>query len=741
MGKRKPARISVSLLLFSLLFLLTACALGPTPTPTLYPLSPEPSAVDARGEEMPTATFARASAWAPGNKLGAGTAFTYEQSSGSNTSRVWFTITNGALTDVLYPTLDLPNIRELKFLVGDGKHIFDETTDLQIKVTRPDLRALVWKIESTDKANRFRLTKTIVADPATDVLMMNIQLDALQGKAEDYQLYAYLVPLLSGTGLQNKLTVSFTEHLSTMWNDKVAAVIMTDVPWLASTVGYLRVNDGLTDLRAHNKLTMKYDQATQGDYPTLTAQLPTGKPINLALGLAPDGPTANKAARTTLARGWDTVYQNYVKGWDIYCAKLDAAAPQGLDPSATDEYYLSAMLLRAGEDKSYRGAVVASFAVPWGNHTLDRPENRADFVGYRRVWARDAYHTALGLLAAGDKGTASAILSFLDEVQQKSDGSFPQNSYIDGTVSWQGLQMDEVADPILLAWQLKANDHYSSLVKPAADYIVKYGPKTPQERWEETGGYSPATLAAEIAALVAAGDMAEQVGDPSAATYRDTARAWVQQLEGWTYTHDGPLAGEEYFLRISPGGNADVQDYVTISGSGGTVDQRALVDQSFLELVRLGILHADDPRILATLNVVDRTIRVNTPNGPSWHRYPGDRYGEKSHDPAAFVLAHGQVWPLLTGERGMYELAAGQRDQAAAMLTAMQKFANAGGMIPEQVWEDTGTGTGSATPLQWAHAEYILLYKSLIDGKPLDTPGVVSDFFKESIRGQEDGGG
>ncbi|MGB8647082.1 MAG: glycoside hydrolase family 15 protein [Anaerolineae bacterium] len=720
-----------------LVLLLSACATSPAPAPTQVIAVPSPAStltptvVLPRAGEMPAAQFAKASTWAPGSKSGAGTAYTYDQPAESNHSRIWFTITNGALTDVLYPTLDLPNVRELKFLVGDGNRVFDETADLQIKITRPDPRALVWKLESTDTDNRFRLTKTIIADPAADTLMMNVQLDALKGNAGDYQLYAYLVPLLAGTGQGNKLTLDFAEHRATVTAEQAAASVVTDVPWLAATAGYLRASDGLTDLQANQKLTLNYDAATRGDYPTLTVQLPAGKPVTLALGLGANAEASLTAATGSLARGWDAVYKNYTAGWNAYCATLDPAAPAGIDQAATDEYYTSAMLLRAGEDKTYRGAVVASFAYPWSDHTLDRPQDRVNFVGYRRMWARDAYHTALGLWAAGDAATARAILKFLDEVQQKSTGYFPQNTYLDGTVSWSGLQMDEVADPILLAARLGANDRYASLVKPAADFIVQNGPSTPQERWEEASGYSPATIAAEIAALVAAGDMADKAGDgSSAATYRSTAKTWAGKLEGWTYTHNGPLGGGSYFIRISPQGKADIQDYMSISGNGGTVDQRKLVDPSFLELVRLGVLKPNDPRILATLPVVDQALKVNTPNGPSWHRYPGDRYGENGRDPTMFLLSQGHIWPLFTGERGMYELAAGHRDQAAALLTAMEKFANAGGMIPEQVWEDTGTGTGSATPLQWAHAEYILLYESLAKGTVLDRPGVVSDFFK-----------
>jgi glucoamylase len=386
------------------------------------------------------------------------------------------------------------------------------------------------------------------------------------------------------------------------------------------------------------------------------------------------------------------------------------------------------MLLRASEDKTYRGAVVASFAIPWGDQVLDDPRQRANFTGYRRVWARDSYHIGMGLVAAGDQSTPAAILNYLDNVQQLATGAFPQNSYLDGSPSWNGTQLDEVADPILLAWRLNAVDRFKSLVKPAADFIVREGPSTPQDRWEEQAGYSPATLAAEVAGLFAAADLATRAGDAeSARVYRLFGTRWAMEIPLWTFTRTGPQSGRSYFLRVTQDGKPDAQNLISISNSA-SVDQRSLVDPSFLELVRLGLLKPGDPLVTSTLQVVDDTLRVQTPNGVSWRRYQGDRYGER--DRANAILDKGHLWPLLTGERGVYEFAAGHLEAAASLSESLAKFANAGGMIPEQIWEDTGTGTGSATPLLWAHAEYIVLLKALSSGGIIDQPSVVGQYLK-----------
>jgi glucoamylase len=349
----------------------------------------------------------------------------------------------------------------------------------------------------------------------------------------------------------------------------------------------------------------------------------------------------------------------------------------------------------------------------------------ADERGYRYVWPRDLYHAAMALYVAGDAQSARDALALLDDVVQKADGSFPQNVAPDGTPHWTALQLDQIASPIILAWHLKAGDRYASLVKPAADFILAHGPATQQDRWEENAGYSPATLAAQVAALVCAADLARQAGDAAGAErYLMIADRWNSNIETWTLTTSGPLGQGSYYLRISDGvPNSPTR--LTIANGGGSHDQRAIVDQSFLELVRLGVRRADDPNILATLAVTDAELEVKTPKGEAYRRYQHDGYGESA--PGLAPDGHGQLWPLLLGEHSIYEIAqTGSEHPASWYLPVMSSYANAGGMLPEQVFAD-GSGTGSATPLVWAHAEFVLFANAVKQGRVVDMPAVVAE--------------
>jgi len=396
------------------------------------------------------------------------------------------------------------------------------------------------------------------------------------------------------------------------------------------------------------------------------------------------------------------------------------------------------MLLKAHEDKVYPGAMIASLTVPWGD---DADASEKGVGGYHLVWSRDLYHVATAFLALGDRAAAERALDYLFRVQQKPDGSLPQNTWLDGRPYWPSLQHDEVAYPLVLAHELGRTDAetYRRHVKPAADFILKTGPATPQERWEEEGGYSPSTIAAEIAGLVAAAAIADKNGDAeSAARYRATADEWNARLESWTTTRTGPHSPDPYFIRIAQDGRPDSGLLLEINNGGGTYDERRIVDAGFLELVRFGIRPPSDPMIVRSLEIVDKVIRVETPYGPGFYRYNHDGYGEKADGRGYDGTGVGRLWPLLTGERGEYELAAGR--DARPYLQTLLRFANEGGMLPEQVWDRPeslaphlrfGQGTGSATPLAWSCAQLIRLARSIEEGRVIETPEVVRRHFQK----------
>jgi glucoamylase len=380
----------------------------------------------------------------------------------------------------------------------------------------------------------------------------------------------------------------------------------------------------------------------------------------------------------------------------------------------------------------------------WGDQNPSGP--------YHLVWSRDLYEIATALIADGDRPGANRALSFLFDAQQKPDGSFPQNSDVTGTPVWTGLQLDEVADPIVLAYQLHRTDAADyAHVKKAADFLVNFtqdgnsAPWTPQERWENQSGYSPATIASEIAGLVCAASIARHNGDTtSAQLYRHTADTRQAHLKGWTATSTGPYSAKRYFLRLSKDGDPNAGTTYSIGDSGpSAADQRTVVDPSFLELVRLGVLPASDPTVANSLRVVDKKLSYKTSHGRYWHRASFDGYGETAtggpwilgSDPDTFVT-HGRGWPLLNGERGEYDLAAGQPAAARTQLATIAAAANRGYLLPEQVWDNSppggtagfapGTPTTSATPLAWTHAQFIRLAQDISAGRIIEQPRVVA---------------
>jgi glucoamylase len=156
-----------------------------------------------------------------------------------------------------------------------------------------------------------------------------------------------------------------------------------------------------------------------------------------------------------------------------------------------------------------------------------------------------------------------------------------------------------------------------------------------------------------------------------------------------------------------------------------------MVSLDALAFVRFGLRAADDPRIVDTVKVVDATLKVDTPRGPLWHRYQGDGYGEHADGGPFDGTGVGRAWPLLTGERAHYELAAGRTDVAKQLAHALEALAGESCLLPEQVWDSAdiperglfiGHASGSAMPLVWAHAEYIKLCRSLRDGEIFDRP-------------------
>lgn len=702
------------------------------------------------------------SIWAPAAKDFLGT-------SCSAASKVYFTGAEGIITEVFYPSPDTIQNADLQFLVvGAGKTATaeeaEERRQVQHDVSLLNKRAMIWQVTTRANNGQWKLTKRVFTDPGRDVLIVRVVFEVLApGKmVKDFDLYVLSNPAINNTGdNDNSRTTVLGRRtfLSASEPNSTSSALAVSLPWktdglgLCVSHGFVGRNDGWTDLfGGSNDRTM--DARFEAAYAGNVAQIglidtggAAGRSIafDLVLGFGGDESSAMSAAAATLADNLDTLELTYTQQWQIYTAGLNHQ-----NGAVDDQYYLAAMTLRSSQDK-VNGAIVAGLCVPWGTSCGDG--NRG---GYHLVWARDLFKFASALIAAGDTASANNAVNYLFNLQMQADGRFPQNSFVDGHPYWNGTQMDESAMPIILAWKLDRLDLWDK-VKKAADFVAAHGPATGQERWEEMPGFSPSTIAAEIAGLICAADLAEKTNHKAdAERYLAVADAWRNNVSNWTFTTSGFHAdaskGENgcYYIRINA--NQDPNDNVPVSlgNRTGTHGERYIIDGGFLELVRMGVLSASDWTILETLPEYDAILRQVVPGkGPAWFRYNYDGYGEHCDGRAFDVTGAGRLWPIFTAERGIYEI---ERTHSAAAgqpyLTALKAFSSATGFIPEQVWNMSatitgwetltpaqftpGTATGSAQPLNWAMGEYINLVTAINQGHS-DAPAVVKQRYMSDL--------
>jgi glucoamylase len=698
-----------------------------------------PVLASARSGEAPGAPGA-ASDWVTGNHDGFGTAR-------GISSKVWYTLSNGELSEIYYPRIDTPSTRDTQLVVTDGSTFTDrETTDTSHRVRLLDPESLSYQQIDTAKSGKYVITKTYVTDPQRSTVLVDIQFRSLTGQR--YRVYVLHHPALSMTGNDD---TGWTQSGALVATDGTNSdAVLASSGFSKTSSGYQGQSDGWTDLASDHQMDWTYTADQPGNVvqtgQTQLTGLAGGQHLTLAIGFATTTSAAVSTARASLASGFARTQQAYVAGWHQYLATLNPV-PRSAAQYPT-EYHVSQMVLAASEDKTYRGGFVAAPGRPWAwaNVLQSLPV-------YHAVWSRDLYEIATALIAMGDRAAANRALDYLFNVQQRPDGSYPQNSRLSGEAVFGGLQMDEVSFPTLLAGQLGRTGAADwEHIRKAEDFVIANGPSTPGDRWENASGYSPATIAAEISGLVVGAGIARKNGDNARADqYLQVADSWRNNLGHWTVTTNGPLSSQPYFLRITDG-DANAGTQIQLSDGGPLIDQREVLDPSFLELVRLGVLRPDDPRVLNTLTLVDQYLGYSTPNGPFWHRASFDGYGETADGsewqptPTGSGITHGRGWPLLTGERGEYQLAAGS--DAQNYLDTMARSAdNASWLLPEQVWDHqppAGTGpdfqpgepTFSATPLAWTHAQFIRLAWSIDNGAPIETPQPVACRYSSPICGR-----
>ena len=663
-------------------------------------------------------------------------------------SRVWFTISHGILDEVYYPRVDQACIRDLGLIVTDGQDFFSEEkrhTEHQLEYPVPGCPA--YRLTNTCNRGRYIIEKVVLADPSYDVVLQQVRFTPSQGTRADYHLYALLAPHIGNRGAGNTAWVGDYKGVPMLFAERAgnALALACSVPWVRRSAGFVGVSDGWQDLHRHKQMTWTYRRAENGNVAVIgEIDLSEVEDVFvLALGFGRNPAEAGYRVLSSLQGGFEAVRSDYEDEWRTWQNTL-----LSLEPANSKEqnlYRVSTAVLRSHEDKRFRGGVIASLSIPWGAAKGDD-----DLGGYHLVWPRDLVEIAGGFLAAGAVDDALRVIQYL-EATQEADGHWPQNMWLDGSAYWGGIQMDETAFPILLVDLARRENALSDdamarfwpMVRRATGFLVRNGPVTPQDRWEEDPGYSPFTLAVEIAALLISADLAEARGEKDLATYlRETADAWNDSIEKWIYVTDTDLAKqvgvEGYYVRLAPPESAEgvspAQGFVPIKNrppAQSTEPAANIVSPDALALVRFGLRRADDPRILNTVKVIDALLKEDTPTGPAWHRYNDDGYGEHEDGSPFDGTGAGRAWPLLTGERAHYELAAGRKDEASRLRETLATFASDGGMISEQIWDADeiperglrcGHPSGSAMPLTWAHAEYIKLCRSLHDGHVFDMP-------------------
>src|SRR5579863_10165300 len=709
-------------------------------------------------------------------------------------SKVWYTVADGELSDTYSPTIDNTDVKSLDPIVTGPGFTALQPRDLTYAVAPLDGTGMACQVTAHDAAHDFNIVTDFITDPSTRAVVMRFTLVRLPGAPAGLHLYLRLNPLLNGhggggtdnAGSESATVVptasgpvplsystnSFTEAVNRSYAEPIYAALSASSPFAAVETGFAgTASDGLTELDSSGALTSSAPDASDGNV-VQTVEL-AGDSQTVALGFGSSEDRALDASQAASSTPFFATYADYQAGWRSYDAGL--RPPQSFGPVTAAQaraYYLSANVIKASEDKTFAGATAASLASPWGQ-AVPAGQTASDglapyFGSYREVFPRDAYETFTGFLVDGDLATARDMVRYWFDDLQLPNGSFPRNGLLNGAAAPDtgGLQLDETADPILAAWQAGlAGDAelYVDHIRPAADFLAANGPADGVERWEEQSGFSPSTMAGEVAGLVAAAAIAHVQGDSaSQRLFLATADNFRRLILTTTVTDNGPLSSQPYFIRIGKTGNPDQAfSYTLGNGDPTSYDQRSVIDQGFLELTRLGELPASSSLVTNSLAVTGAAISAPTPSGTGTLRYNGDGYGDcevsvfndcsVNGEPwATSDQGTGHPWPVLTGENGEYQVLAGDSSAETADLDFMLNSASGVGLVPEQVWNypdvpaspygsdpstasigfADGQADGSAAPLTWAQAQLLRLTADAASGTLLEQPSIVADRYQ-----------
>ena len=680
----------------------------------------------------PAASFIHPT-WTSAAKEGAGTAL--------HGPRVWFTVAEGMLTECYYPRIDIPQIKELNFIVADDQGFWVDLrhTD-HYSLTEASLGVPALTI--VHHHERFRLTLRLCADPNRDAVLCQVHLEGDDALAP----YALLTARIGENATDNLAWVERHGAFAALCAAHgpfglamVAADAHGQDALLHTSVGFVGESDLWQDFARHGRMTWQYDEAGPG-YMALGARLP--RQANMSLAFATSAESAATLAISAVHQPFNNAWNAYLHQWRVFLA--DVVPPEDMATELWPLVLRSASVLKTLKDRTFPGAMVASLSTPWGPAVTHRG-------GYHLVWSRDLVESAGAFFALSLSGDAREVLRYLIATQQE-DGHWHQNQWLGGRSYWRGIQLDETAFPVVLAGKLA--EHHAlqgtpvqPMVSRALRFLIREGPVTNQDRWEECRGLNAFTAAVMIAALVEGAAFLDEAEADFALSLADE---WCHDLDGWLFAEHTSLSKAcgvpGHYVRMAPAGALDDRTALTepmliknrSDGASPPACEQVALD--FLQLVRFGLRRPDDPCIVASVAVADRFLRVETPSGPCWYRYTGDGYGEKDDGSPFDGTGCGRPWPLLTGERGHYALCCGE--DVTPYLQAMAAMTGTGGLLPEQIWDgqplpghhlEPGKPTGSAMPLTWAHAEFVKLAYSQALGVPVDRPAATAARYRHGV--------
>lgn len=665
--------------------------------------------------------------WASARKVQVGTFYEGENSA---QSPLWFTLAEGTLTEVYYPTIDQGQIRDSQFLITDGTSFFNQEKDLshQTEVLSPSLV----KITNTDYFNRYKISHTYFTLKDSATLIDEVEVQTNQA---GIHLYLLTKPQLNNTAAYDSAKVTADGFL--FQENQTLLQVGVTTGFRKKSVGFVGSSDGFQDLVHDYKMDYEFTSATNGSVAsTGEIEIPqTAGTYKFYVTYHFGTPDKTRLTDYSQAKA------EYVTSWNSYLNSL--RVPKNLTGPQSILYLRSLYTLRCHEDKLNPGAFIASLSVPWGESQKESPGT--EIGGYHLIWPRDLFNVSIALLNSGDYQSALNALRFLKKVQYKQGsgnwnlypriipkaGAWPQNTWVTGRTYWEGFQIDQTAFPIHLFYHLylRANENdrdnllseFQPMLTSALTFISTYGPWTHQERWEENFGISPSSFSAAASALIIGSKIFN--GTEYGQYLANTANKWLyspnDNIDTWTFTTKGQYGDGQYYLRMAGGSRYDApwnpndNSSITIANSGTRMAQDKILDQGFLQLALLGLKPGNSPLIKRSKDILDQQISYVTPKGRGWYRYSFDAYGENGK---------GRLWPLLSGEHARFAIERYSANdlswndvlkETGSIIDSFLGFANSGLMIPEQVFEANGEGTGSATPLAWSHAEYIKLLWSV----------------------------